>query len=74
MLAAGLRHMPASTTRRRRPSILALILKRYEPGETADKGELKVGGKVKLHTQKKAGEHNGKHGSLGVRRGGWSVG
>ena len=31
---------------------------------TADKGELKVGGKVKVHSLKKADEHNGKHGVL----------
>ena len=39
-------------------------LKRCEPRGAADKGELKVGGKVKVHSLKKAGEHNGKHGVL----------
>ena len=39
-------------------------LKRCEPRGAANKGELRVGGKVKVHSPKKAGEHNGKHGVL----------
>ena len=51
-------------------------LKRCETKGTADTGGLKVGGKVKVHSLKKADEHNGKHGALGgydVEAGRWAV-
>ena len=35
--------------------------------------ELKVGGKVKVHSLEKAVKLNGKHGAAGVRHGGWRM-
>ena len=52
------------------------LLKLSTPGPMAETEELKVGGKVKVHSLKKAGEHNGKHGVLlgyDGEAGRWSV-
>ena len=41
-------------------------LKRCEPRGAADKGQLKVGGKVKVHSLKKAGAQREARGAAGV--------